>query len=207
MNALLAFDRAYADQGVRVLAGVDEAGRGCLAGPVVAAAVVLPDGVDLPGVADSKALPPAQRAAARAAIEACAVGIGVGLCSPEEIDRLNILHASLEAMRRAVAALYDPRTGAPVRPDLVLIDGNRCFPDPPCEAVAVVKGDARSRSIAAASIVAKTTRDALMTALAQDFPQYGWDRHAGYPTVAHYAALAAHGPSVHHRRTFRLGPR
>lgn len=207
MNPLLAFDQTYAARGVRVLAGVDEAGRGCLAGPVVAAALVLPGGVDLPGVADSKRLNAAQRAAARAQIEACAVGIGVGLCSPEEIDRLNVLHASMEAMRRAVLDLKDPRTGAPVAPGFLLVDGNRLPPALPCPAEAVVKGDGRSLCVAAASIVAKTTRDALMTALAQDFPQYGWDRHAGYPTVAHYAALAAHGPSVHHRRTFRLGPR
>jgi ribonuclease HII len=131
--------------------------------------------------------------------------VGVGACSVEEIDRLNILHASLEAMRRAVAALACPRTGAPVAPDLLLVDGNRCFPDPPCEAVCVVKGDARSQAIAAASIVAKVTRDRLMHALAREHPAYRWEVNVGYPTAAHRAALRTHGPTAHHRRSFRLG--
>ena len=187
-----------------LLAGVDEAGRGCLAGPVVAAAVVLPEGAEGLGIADSKTLSAAQRSVARAAIDAQALAVGVGTCSPEEIDRLNILHASMEAMRRAVANLRDPRTLAPVAPAFVLVDGNRLPPGLPCPAEAVVKGDGKSLSIAAASIVAKTTRDALMADLGAAFPAYGFERHAGYPTGAHYAALAVHGPSVHHRRTFRL---
>lgn len=201
---LLDFDTAYEEGRTGWLAGVDEAGRGCLAGPVVAAAVVLPGGVDVPGVADSKTLNPAQREAVRLRIDDAALAVGVGICSPEEIDRLNILHAAMEAMRRAVADLRDPRTGAPLAPAFALVDGNRLPPNLPCPAEAVVKGDGKSLAIAAASIVAKTTRDALMRDLAESFPVYGFDRHAGYPTAAHYAALAAHGPSVHHRRTFRL---
>jgi ribonuclease HII len=202
---LAAFDAAWATRGFRCMAGVDEVGRGCLAGPVVAAAVVLGAGTLLDGVNDSKQLTPAQRAAAFARIHAAARAVGVGTCSVEEIDRLNILHASLEAMRRAVAALAWPRTGAPVAPDLVLVDGNRCFPDPPCEAVCVVKGDARSQAIAAASIIAKVTRDGLMQRLAHDHPAYGWAANAGYPTAAHREALRTHGPTAHHRRSFRLG--
>jgi len=201
---LLGFDTSQRERHSGGLAGVDEAGRGCLAGPVVAAAVMLPPGVDVPGVADSKTLKAAERETLRGRIEAVALAVGVGSCSPEEIDRLNILHAAMEAMRRAVADLRNPRTGEAMTPAFVLVDGNRLPPNLPCPAEAVVKGDGKSLSVAAASIVAKTTRDALMRDLAREHPAYGFDRHAGYPTAAHYAALAAHGPSVHHRRTFRL---
>lgn len=204
MPPLPAFDAAYHARGVRLLVGVDEAGRGCLAGPVVAAAVVLPPGADVPGLDDSKRLRPAQRAAVRARVEAVAWGVGVGACTPAEVDHLNVLHAALEAMRRAVEALADPRTGAPVAPDFALVDGNRLPSGLPCPAEWVVKGDGRSPSVAAASVVAKTERDALMRALAAAHPAYGWDANAGYPTAAHYAALALHGPTAHHRRTFRL---
>ncbi|MFN3596373.1 MAG: ribonuclease HII [Rubricoccaceae bacterium] len=183
--------------GARVVAGVDEAGRGCLAGPVVAAAVVLAPDARLPGLDDSKKLPPAARAALLPQIRAHALAIGVGLCSPEEIDRLNILRAALEAMRRAACDLALP-------PDLLLVDGNRAIPDAPCAQQTVVRGDARSLSVAAASVVAKQTRDRLMEDLHAAYPAYGWDAHKGYPTAAHYAALAAHGPSPHHRRSFRL---
>ena len=158
----------------------------------------------LEGVDDSKQLSAAQRDAAFVRIREAAVAVGVGACSVEEIDRLNILHASLEAMRRAVSALACPCTGATLAPDLLLVDGNRCFPHPPCEAVCVVKGDARSLSIAAASIVAKVTRDRLMQTLAQAHPAYRWEVNVGYPTTAHRDALRAHGPTVHHRRSFRL---
>ena len=184
-------------QGYRHVAGVDEAGRGCLAGPVVAAAVILPRGVTLPGVRDSKTLSAAQREQALRAIQAQAVAIGVGLCTPGEIDRLNILHAAMEAMRRAALQLTPA-------PDYLLVDGNRCFPDPPCPAETLVKGDRRCHAIAAASVVAKTTRDRLMQALHDAFPAYGWAQNAGYPTQAHYAALEAHGPTPYHRRSFRL---
>ena len=203
-HVLAAFDAPFTAR-YGVVVGVDEAGRGCLAGPVVAAAVVLPAGAALPGVDDSKKLSAARREEAFARITAAALAIGVGACSPDEVDRLNVLHAAMEAMRRAVAALAHPVTGAALVPNLLLIDGNRAFPEPPCLAITVVGGDARSLSIAAASIVAKVTRDRLMRALADDFPAYGWAQNAGYPTAAHYAALAAHGPTAHHRRTFRLG--
>ncbi|MDR1027232.1 MAG: ribonuclease HII [Rickettsiales bacterium] len=197
-----------------IVAGVDEAGRGPLCGPVVAAAVVFPapacgGGIDFvseqreltkswvgahPLIADSKQLTAKQREAAFEWIIAnCAVG--VGQCSPAEIDEINILQASLLAMKRAIAAL-------PRAPDFCLIDGNKM----PADIVgrAVVKGDAKSVSIAAASIVAKVSRDKIMAELARDFPEYGWDKNAGYPTPAHYSAIAAHGITKHHRKTFRL---
>ena len=192
-----ALERAHWAAGRRYVAGLDEAGRGCLAGPVVAAAVVLPPDARLPGLDDSKALTAAQREALLPRIEAEALALGVGQCAPDEIDRLNILRASLEAMRRAAAALALP-------PDALLVDGNQPLPVAPCVQEAVVKGDARSLSIAAASVVAKVTRDRLMAALDAEFPAYGWAGHKGYPTAAHYAALRAHGPSPHHRRSFRL---
>ncbi len=180
------------------VAGVDEAGRGCLAGPVVAAAVILPEGVTVEGVQDSKKLSPARREKALEAIQAQAVAVGVGLCSPKEVDRLNILWAAMEAMRRAAVDL-DPG------PDYLLIDGNCCFPDPAWPYETLVKGDARCHAIAAASIVAKVTRDRMMHALHAQFPHYGWLRNVGYPTKEHRAALATHGPSPLHRRSFNLG--
>lgn len=186
--------------GARVVVGCDEAGRGCLAGPVVAAAVVFaPGAAPPPGLDDSKRLAPDARAALAPAIHDAALAVGVGRCSPDEIDRLNILWASMEAMRRAVEAL-----GLGAAPDAVLVDGNRTIPGVPWTQRALVRGDARSASIAAASVVAKVTRDADMEALDAAFPAYGWARHKGYPTAAHYAALALHGPSPHHRRSFRL---
>lgn len=180
-----------------VVAGCDEAGRGCLAGPVVAAAVVLPPEARIPGLDDSKKLSPEARAALVPEIERVAVALAVGQCSADEVDRLNVLWASMEAMRRAVEALG-------IAPDVLLIDGNRAIPNAPWAQETVVRGDALSLSIAAASVVAKVTRDRLMTALDADFPVYGWAQHKGYPTARHYAAIAAHGPSPHHRRTFRL---
>ena len=176
---------------------MDEAGRGCLAGPVVAAAVVLAPDTTLDALDDSKKLTPAARETLLEAISAEALAVGVGYGSPAEIDELNILHASLEAMRRAVGDLALP-------PDYVLVDGNREIADAPWPQEAVVKGDARSLSIAAASVVAKVTRDRLMIRLHDDFPEYGWAGHKGYPTASHYAALRTHGPSPHHRRSFRL---
>lgn len=188
--------------GARLVVGCDEAGRGCLAGPVVAAAVVFaPGAAPPPGLDDSKRLTPEARAALVPEIRARALAVGVGRCSPAEIDRLNILWASMEAMRRAVEALAGDLGAAP---DAVLVDGNRTIPGAPWPQQALVGGDGRSASIAAASVVAKTTRDADMEALDAAFPAYGWARHKGYPTAAHYAALATHGPSPHHRRTFRL---
>lgn len=181
-----------------LVAGVDEVGRGPLAGPVVAAAVVFPTGVPRrlgALIDDSKKLTPEQRLLAFAAIHASGrAEIGVGAASVAEIERLNILHAALLAMRRAVARL--PRT-----PDLALVDGNQ----PPrleCEVRCVIGGDARSLSIAAASIVAKVLRDRAMTRLAVRFPAYGWAENAGYATPFHRAALRRLGPTPHHRPAF-----
>ena len=173
--------------------GVDEVGRGPLAGPVVAAAVILdpsriPDGLD-----DSKRLTATRREVLASVLAGCAT-ISIGQADVAEIDRLNILHATLLAMRRAVAGL-EPA------PATALIDGNRA-PDLACTAVPVVKGDQRSVSIAAASIVAKVFRDRLMTDLSARHPGYGWDRNAGYGTAEHRAALLEIGPTVHHRRSF-----
>ena len=176
--------------------GVDEAGRGPLVGPVVAAAVVLDPGHIPPGIDDSKRLSAARRESVAAALRAAAE-IGLGLASVAEIDRLNILGATLLAMRRAIAALP-----APV--DVALVDGNR-LPDGAglgCELRAVVRGDQRSLSIAAASILAKTRRDAILHRLAVDHPGYGWERNAGYPTREHLDALARLGPTRHHRAGF-----
>ncbi len=185
------------EAGFRYIAGLDEAGRGCLAGPVVAAAVILSNDASIPGLNDSKKLTGNQRELLIPIIRREALAVGVGQCSPTEIDRLNILQASLEAMRRAIEALALP-------PDMLLVDGNRRIPKPPCPQETVVKGDSKSLSIAAASVVAKVTRDKLMVELDSDFPFYGWAAHKGYPTVVHYDALAAHGPSPHHRLSFKL---
>jgi len=177
--------------------GVDEAGRGPLAGPVVAAAVVFPAGVPASLAAlidDSKKLSPAQREAAFAALRAAGAEIGVGAASVADIHRLNILHASLLAMRRAVARL--PRV-----PDLALIDGNRA-PDLHCPTQCVIGGDAISLSIAAASIVAKVIRDRAMARLAIRHPGYGWAENAGYATASHRAALRQLGATAHHRAGF-----
>ena len=173
--------------------GVDEVGRGPWAGPVVAAAVILDRGWDADGVDDSKRLTAVARTRLRREIEAHAE-VGTGQASVYEIDRMNILNAALLAMRRAVAALARA-------PECALVDGNR-LPDLPCPATAVTRGDGRSLSIAAASIVAKVERDRLMAGLAVDFPGYGWERNAGYGTPEHATALERLGVSPHHRRSF-----
>ena len=175
------------------VAGVDEAGRGPWAGPVVAAAVILRPGQAPPGLADSKTLSRATRARLYQAI-AEAASVGVGWASVGEIDRLNILAATMLAMQRAVAVL-------PQAPEAVLVDGNRA-PKLAYPTETVVKGDARSLSIAAASIVAKVTRDAHMAALALSCPGYGWERNAGYGTAEHRRALDRLGLTPHHRRSF-----
>ena len=180
------------------VAGVDEAGRGPWAGPVVAAAVMFAAAGPPPAlratIDDSKRCAAPRRAALHAEILACA-DAAVGIASVAEIDSMNILQATLLAMRRAVVRLA-------AAPDLVLVDGNRT-PRLSCPARAVVGGDRLSLSIAAASIVAKVTRDRLMARLAVDHPGYGWERNAGYGTAAHRAGLARLGPSPHHRRSFR----
>ncbi len=180
-----------------LVAGVDEVGRGPLAGPVVAAAVVLPRAlpVSLAGlIDDSKQLTAEARETAFAALRACGVDMAVGAASVTEIARLNILHASLLAMSRAVSRL-------PTQPELALIDGNRA-PRLACPARCVVGGDALSLSIAAASIVAKVVRDRAMARLARRHPAYGWEQNAGYGTAQHRAALHRHGATVHHRAGF-----
>jgi len=176
-----------------LVAGVDEAGRGPLAGPVVAAAVIL-DADNIPdGLNDSKKLSAPKREALFDIIMSCAE-VGIGISEPEEIDRINILHATMCAMQRAVADL-------PRQPDFILIDGNRC-PSFTIPAQAIVKGDAKSLSIAAASIIAKTVRDRLMVAADRRFPGYGHTGHKGYPTKAHREALQEIGASPIHRRSY-----
>lgn len=180
--------------GSEIVAGVDEAGRGPLAGPVVAAAVVLDARHPIAGLADSKQLRPSRREGLAAEIKHRARAWALGSAEVEEIDRINILAAALLAMRRAVLALN-------VRPDAAWIDGN-VAPPLPCATVTVVGGDASVASIAAASILAKTARDAEMAALAARHPQYGFERHKGYGTQRHLDALRQHGPSAIHRRSF-----
>ncbi|MCL1786024.1 MAG: ribonuclease HII [Alphaproteobacteria bacterium] len=185
------------ESGFETVAGVDEAGRGPLCGPVVAAAVVFPNQKSeiinqKLKINDSKKMSAAQRASAYDWIMAnCAVG--VGQCSPAEIDEINILQASMLAMRRAIGALA-------VRPEFVLVDGNRMPAD--VRGRAIVKGDSKSLSIAAASIIAKETRDKIMRDLAEKFPMYGWDKNAGYPTASHLQAIEKYGINEHYRKTF-----
>lgn len=189
-----ALEIAAMARGAARVAGVDEVGRGPLAGPVTAAAVVL-DPARIPaGLDDSKRLSPARRAVLAAELGACAE-VSIAHASVEEIDRLNILAASHLAMRRAIAGLKRP-------PGHLLIDGNLLPAGLPCNAEAVVKGDARALSIAAASIVAKVARDAIMAALAAECPGYGWERNAGYPSAAHREGLRRLGVTPHHRRSF-----
>jgi ribonuclease HII len=177
-----------------LVCGIDEAGRGPLAGTVVAAAVILDPARPIAGLNDSKKLSEKKREALAVLIRERAVAWCVASASVEEIDRLNILHATMLAMQRAVAGLA-------VRPTSAMVDGNRC-PQLDIPAEAVVKGDGKIASIAAASILAKTVRDAEMLELHAQYPQYGFDRHMGYPTAAHFAALEAHGASPVHRRSF-----
>lgn len=182
------------DQGIGVICGVDEAGRGPLAGPVYAAAVILPRDLEIPGLTDSKKLSDKKRRELFPIIQEQAVAFGIGVASEKEIDEINILQATFLAMKRALEKLS-------VRPDLALIDGNRKT-DFGVPAKTVVKGDSLSASIAAASILAKVSRDDYMMELAQKYPQYGFDIHKGYGTKAHYQALREFGPSEVHRMTF-----
>ena len=177
-------------------AGCDEAGRGCLAGPVVAAAVILPADFYHPLLNDSKQLSHQQRVQLAPIIRQEAISWAVASCSPAEIDQYNILQASLLAMHRAVAQLQPT-------PGLLLIDGNCFNPYPFVPHLCVVKGDSLYASIAAASVLAKTSRDELMEQLAAEHPYYGWEHNMGYPTQAHKKALLEHGPTPWHRKTFK----
>ena len=187
---------AYLNKGITE-AGCDEAGRGCLAGPVVAAAVILPARVRIPGLDDSKKLTPEYREELRPLIQDKAIAWAVGVVGPEEIDVLNILRASFIAMHRALDALQQ-------RPAHLLIDGDRFITYAGIPHTCLIKGDGRFRSIAAASILAKTHRDELMVRLHNDHPEYGWAGNKGYATVDHRDALDRIGPCVHHRKSFRL---
>jgi len=188
-------DYSHEETAARPVCGIDEAGCGPWAGPVVAAAVVLDPGCIPEGLDDSKRLTAARRESLFAALAGCA-RIGVGVASVEEIDRINILQARFLAMRRALAGL-----GA--TPAIALIDGHLAPPDLGCPARAIVGGDALALSIAAASVVAKVTRDRMMVALAQQFPGYGWETNMGYGVAAHAEGLARLGVTPHHRRSFR----
>lgn len=178
-------------------AGLDEVGRGCLAGPVVAAAVVLPPDYAHPVLNDSKQLTRSQRDMLRVDIMRDALAWAVAEVSHEDIDRINILKASFLAMHRAVDALAR-------RPEHLLVDGNRFVPYPMIPHTCIVQGDAHYLSIAAASILAKTHRDSLMEKLGAEFPAYGWAQNVGYPTVAHRQAIRQFGPTKYHRLSFRL---
>lgn len=184
----------FYSEGVKIICGVDEAGRGPLAGPVCAAAVILPPHLEIPGLTDSKKLSDKKRRELFPVIQEHAIAWGIGMASEKEIDEINILQATFLAMERALAQLV-------VKPDLALIDGNR-EKDFGIPVRTVVKGDSLSMNIAAASVLAKVTRDDLMVRQAENYPQYGFEIHKGYGTKAHYAALTEHGPSPIHRRTF-----
>ena len=183
----------YSD-GLNVICGVDEAGRGPLAGPVYAAAVILPPNLEIPGLTDSKKLSDKKRRELFPVIQEQAVAYGIGSASEQEIDEINILQATFLAMRRALSQLT-------VTPDLVLIDGNR-ETDFGLPVKTVVKGDSLSANIAAASVLAKVSRDDWMLEMAKQYPQFGFEIHKGYPTRAHYDALRAHGPCPIHRMSF-----
>jgi len=189
-----AIEDSYFEKGIDLICGVDEAGRGPLAGPVCAAAVILPPHADIPGLNDSKKLTDKRRRELFPIILDQAVAYGIAFADHKEIDEINILQATYAAMRRAIGQLS-------VKPKLALVDGNRAA-DFGVDVQTVVKGDSLSASIAAASILAKVTRDDLMLQMAEAYPQYGFDIHKGYGTKAHYAALAQFGPSPIHRMTF-----
>ena len=181
----------------RVEAGCDEAGRGCLAGPVTAAAVILPPDFSNELLNDSKQLTEHQRDTLRPIIEREALAWAVAMVSPQEIDTINILRASFTAMHRALDQLT-------VRPEHILVDGNRFIPYGDIPFTTIIKGDGKMMSIAAASVLAKTHRDEYMRRIALEYPHYGWEKNKGYPTRDHRAAIVAHGISPYHRKSFNL---
>ena len=194
MTDLWTIERELITQGITPICGVDEAGRGPLAGPVCAAAVILPPELEIPGLNDSKKMTDKKRRALYDIIVSEAVCYGIAMASEQEIDEINILQATFNAMERAMEQLS-------VKPQMALIDGNRERPFP-VPVQTVTKGDSLSANIAAASILAKVTRDRYMEEMAEKYPQYGFDIHKGYGTKAHYAALTEHGACPIHRRTF-----
>lgn len=187
-------EQSFFDKGVQLICGVDEAGRGPLAGPVCAAAVILPANIDIPGLNDSKKLSDKKRRELYPIIKEQAIAYGIAFADHTEIDQINILQATYLAMQRAIDQLS-------VKPELALIDGNRAK-DFGIPVETVVHGDSLSASIAAASVLAKVTRDDYMLEIASQYPQYQFEIHKGYGTKAHYAALTEHGPSPIHRMTF-----
>ena len=188
------FEQQCYDKGYKLICGIDEAGRGPLAGPVCAAAVILPPNVDIPGLNDSKKLSDKKRRELVPIIKEKAIAYGIAFADEKEIDTINILQATFLAMERAVGLLS-------VKPDMLLIDGNR-EKDFGIPAETIVKGDSRSISIAAASVLAKVTRDDLLLEMAEQYPQYGFEIHKGYGTKAHYQALTEFGPCPIHRMSF-----
>jgi ribonuclease HII len=188
------YEKKYRQQGIRLIAGVDEAGRGPLAGPVVAAAVILPESFPVEGLNDSKQMTPQNRQRLKERIESEAIAVGVGMADELYIDRHNILQATYHAMRKAIEQL-------PVKPDMVLADAVT-IPDLGIPQQAIIKGDAKSHSIAAASVIAKTVRDEWMMQMAEKYPHYGFDHHMGYGTPEHLKALEEFGPSPIHRKSF-----
>ena len=194
MNNMWQIEHQFYSQGIQVICGVDEAGRGPLAGPVCAAAVILPENLEIPGLDDSKKLSDKRRRELFPIIQEQAVAYGIGFANHQEIDELNILQATFLAMERALQQLA-------VKPELALIDGNR-MKDFGVPSQTVVRGDSLSANIAAASVLAKVTRDDYMLQMSKEFPEYGFDVHKGYGTKAHYAALVEHGPCQIHRMTF-----
>ena len=191
---MLQYEKEFLSQGKKLIAGIDEAGRGPLAGPVVAGAVVLPSGLIIEGVDDSKKLSEKKREKLYDEIEKKAVSFGIGIVSPAEIDEINILQATRKAMKEAVCALS-------VKPDILLIDAVH-LPDITISQRSIIKGDAKSLSIAAASIMAKVTRDRLMVEYAKLYPEYGFESNKGYGSQEHIAALEKYGPCPIHRKSF-----
>jgi len=193
-NKLKNFDNSFLSSGIVNIAGTDEAGRGPLAGPVVAAAVIFPNDFFIDGVNDSKKLAEKKREELYGKIISSALCYGVGIIDNNEIDRINILQASLKAMKTAVDNLY-------VKPDLILIDGNKSFISGTVTKT-IVKGDSKSFAVAAASIIAKVTRDRIMIKVSEEFPEYNWSKNKGYPTKVHIEAVKKFGPTPLHRKTF-----
>lgn len=179
--------------------GCDEAGRGCLAGPVVAAAVLLPDGFNNPILNDSKKLSKTKRESLEIIIKKECISYGLGIVSPQEIDEINILNASFLAMHRAIDKIKDEF-------ELLLIDGNRFNPYKKVEHKCIIKGDGKFLSIAAASVLAKTARDKIMQNLSEEYPQYDWENNQGYPTKKHREAIQKFGANKYHRKSFQLLP-